>query len=213
MNSHQEIYLLRHGETDFNLQGIIQGSGVDADLNATGRAQAAQFYATYGHLPFEAVLTSALKRTEQTVAPFIAAGIPHFVYPELNEMSWGEQEGLKSTAASIAEYETIKEGWGRGEIDGRIAGGESAREMGLRLQNFLAQLALRPERLLLVCSHGRAMCGLVTLMEGQPIEYMNQHRHSNTGLWVAQRPAARPHFQFRLRNDRSHLPQAERILH
>ncbi|EJF08716.1 histidine phosphatase family protein, partial [Pontibacter sp. BAB1700] len=33
----KKIYLIRHGQTDFNLQGIVQGSGVDASLNELGR--------------------------------------------------------------------------------------------------------------------------------------------------------------------------------
>ena len=38
------IYLIRHGETDFNRQGIVQGSGVDSDLNELGLAQAEAFF-------------------------------------------------------------------------------------------------------------------------------------------------------------------------
>ncbi|MFM8374363.1 MAG: histidine phosphatase family protein, partial [Bacteroidota bacterium] len=37
------VYFIRHGETDFNRQGIIQGRGVDSDLNETGRQQARAF--------------------------------------------------------------------------------------------------------------------------------------------------------------------------
>ena len=34
------VYLVRHGETDYNLRGQLQGSTIDAPLNETGRAQA-----------------------------------------------------------------------------------------------------------------------------------------------------------------------------
>jgi len=34
----KKIYLVRHGQTDFNLKGVVQGSGIDAPLNATGQA-------------------------------------------------------------------------------------------------------------------------------------------------------------------------------
>ena len=47
MTKSKKIYLIRHGQTDFNLQGIVQGSGVDADLNDTGKAQADFFYEKY----------------------------------------------------------------------------------------------------------------------------------------------------------------------
>ena len=204
------IYLLRHGQTDFNLQRIVQGSGVDSSLNDTGRSQGAAFYAKYGHLPFDVVLTSALRRTWETVAEFIAAGVPHEKHPEINEMSWGTHEGKKGTPESIAEYQRIKDGWGLGQIDGRIGGGESAREMGQRLQTFIDHLTERSEELLLICSHGRAMCGLVTLMMGRPIDRMNELVHSNTGLWRATLQDDGT-WAFDLQNDRSHLPTAQTV--
>lgn len=205
------IYIIRHGETDFNLQGIVQGSGVDSSLNETGRGQGRAFYGKYREVPFDLVITSKLKRTAETVRDFIEANIPVISYAEINEMSWGDHEGKKGTEASIAEYQRIKDGWGQGEIDGRIGGGESAREMGQRLQKFIDILRDRPEKTILVCSHGRAMCGLVTLMMGHPIDRMNEHRHSNTGLWLAEQ--TEDGFVFKLQNDRSHLPEALKPLY
>jgi len=38
------IYFIRHGETEYNKLGIVQGSGVDSELNENGRAQAQAFY-------------------------------------------------------------------------------------------------------------------------------------------------------------------------
>lgn len=199
----KKVYIIRHGETDFNLQGIIQGSGVDSSLNDTGREQGRLFYEKYKDIPFELVITSKLKRTVETVQPFIDTGIPTVSFAEINEMSWGSQEGKKGTPESIAEYNRIKEGWALGNIDGRVGGGESAREMGQRLEVFIEKLRAMPEKTILVCSHGRAMCGMVTLMMGKPIDLMNSFSHSNTGLWLGtQTPDA---FEFSLRNDRSHL--------
>lgn len=206
----KEVYIIRHGETEYNRLGIVQGSGVDASLNEKGRQQGRLFYEKYRHVPFDAVLTSKLKRTKETVADFIDAGLPHSSYAEINEMSWGAHEGKKSTPEMIAEYQSVKDGWGLGEIDARIGGGESAREMGDRLLNFITYLRQRPEDCLLVCSHGRAMCGLVTLMKGLPIDRMNAFRHSNTGLWLAEQKELVFHFQ--LENDLSHLELAKENL-
>ncbi len=200
------LHIVRHGQTDFNLRGIVQGSGVDAPLNETGYEQARQFHAAYADHPYEVVLTSALQRTWQSVQRFIDAGISWEKHPNINEMSWGSHEGKSGTPESIAEYQAIKNGWGEGRIDGRIGGGESAREMGERLQAFIDHLRTREEKQLLIASHGRAMCGLVTLLMGRPIDRMNELRHSNLGLWVGTERAD-GHYDFSVQNDRAHMSE------
>ncbi|THH35564.1 histidine phosphatase family protein [Neolewinella litorea] len=205
MGNRKLIYIVRHGETDYNLRGIVQGSGVDSSLNETGILQAGHFYEQYRHEPFEVVITSGLKRTWETVGPFIEAGLPWEKHETINEMSWGSHEGQLGTPESIAEYRAVKDGWGEGQLDGRIGGGESARELGERLERFIRHLDERRESRILVCSHGRAMCGLVTLMMGRPLHRMNELQHNNLGLWVAeqQQPGQ---YEFHLQNDRSHIP-------
>ncbi|HMR56571.1 MAG TPA: histidine phosphatase family protein, partial [Cyclobacteriaceae bacterium] len=66
----KKIYLIRHGQTDFNLKGIVQGSGVDSSLNDRGRAQAEAFYETYKNIAFDKIYTSALRRTRESVIGF-----------------------------------------------------------------------------------------------------------------------------------------------
>ncbi|NJB84393.1 putative phosphoglycerate mutase [Lewinella marina] len=205
MTNRKLIYLVRHGETDYNLRGIVQGSGVDSSLNETGRQQAAHFHERYRDEPFELVITSGLKRTWETVAPFIEGGLSWEKHETINEMCWGSHEGKLGTPESIAEYQAIKNGWGAGQLDGRIGGGESARELGDRLQQFIHHLEERSESRILVCSHGRAMCALVTLMMGRPLERMNELRHNNLGLWVAERQGP-GRYDFLRQNDRDHLP-------
>ena len=80
----KKIYLIRHGETDMNRNHIVQGSGVDSSLNATGLEQGRLFYEQYKHLPFELVITSKLKRTTETVQHFIKDGIPTERFAEIN---------------------------------------------------------------------------------------------------------------------------------
>jgi len=70
----KKIYIVRHGQTDFNLNGIVQGSGVDSSLNEHGRAQANAFFQQYGAVKFDAIYTSVLKRTIESVETFIQQG-------------------------------------------------------------------------------------------------------------------------------------------
>lgn len=197
------IYIVRHGETDYNRQGIVQGSGVDASLNALGKQQAWAFYKKYKEVPFDAVLTSRLRRTHETMAPFIERGLPWEQFAEINEMNWGIHEGKKATPEMAKQYASIKHAWELGDFDAKLPEGESAAELAARLQEFIEHLRRRPEQKMLVCSHGRAMCCLVTLLKDLSLTKMNQFRHSNTGLWTSNYNGLV--FEFELENDTSHL--------
>ncbi|MGH1437170.1 MAG: histidine phosphatase family protein [Lewinella sp.] len=197
------IYILRHGQTDYNLQGIVQGGGVDTSLNATGRSQALAFYNKYQHLPFAKVLTSSLKRTHETIDPFLLKGLQWEQHPEINEMGWGDHEGKAATEQSKKEYDSVTGAWQRGDYHAAMPNGESALELQQRLEVFVAHLQQRTEELLLVCSHGRAMRGLMCVLKEEPLANMNNYSHSNTGLWVAKQQGRR--FELTLENDTSHL--------
>lgn len=201
------IYIIRHGQTEYNLLGIAQGGGVDTSLNATGQAQAEAFFEAYGHLSFERVLTSRLKRTHETVGPFRNAGLPWEQFADLNEMGWGDQEGKKTTPETHKIYKSVVEAWQAGDYSAAIPNGESAAQLGQRLERFLRHLRQRPEELLLICSHGRAMRALMCLMKGLPLSEMQSFSHSNTGLWIAQQTVSG--FQFTKENDTDHLLQLE----
>lgn len=197
------IYIVRHGQTDFNKMGIVQGSGVDSSLNETGWQQARAFYEKYKNENFDAVLTSTLVRTHETVSPFIEAGLPWEQFVEINEISWGAHEGKKSSPVMKEEFLNLLNAWEQGQYDARIAGGESAQDMRDRLNIFVDKLKKRPEERLLVCSHGRTMRCLMTVLQNDPISNMKDYHHANTGLYLVDyTPDV---FQFQLQNDLSHL--------
>lgn len=204
------IYLIRHAETELNRQRIVQGSGVDTSLNEMGKRQANAFFEMYEQVPFEVVLTSSLKRTHQTVAPFIEfKNIPWEQFSEINEISWGTSEGKASTPEMIEAYKTMKDAWMAGNYDVRLEEGESAAELGQRSSRFIEQLKQRPETTLLVCSHGRTMRCLVTLMKNQPLSMMEDHHHDNTGLYIIKYRDSQ--FFFETENDINHLVKASLI--
>lgn len=180
----QTIYLVRHGQTDFNVQGIVQGSGVDSSLNATGRAQAAQFFAAYRSVPFDRVYTSALRRTQESVQAFIDLGIPHESHAALNEISWGVREGTRITFEEDVEYQHVLGQWERGQTDARLLGGESPDEVAARQRPFIDLFTSRPaDRRVLVCMHGRAMRVLLCQLLSYPLSGMELFEHRNLCLY------------------------------
>ena len=178
------IFLLRHGQTDFNVRGIVQGSGVDSSLNDTGRQQAAQFFAAYGHVPFDKVYTSALRRTHESVQQFLDLGLPHEAHSGLNEISWGVREGTRITMEEDEEYRRILANWNAGDTHARLTGGESPEEVAARQRPFIELLRARDdERTILVCLHGRALRVLLCQLLNYPLSCMEGFEHSNLCLY------------------------------
>ncbi|MCR5889232.1 histidine phosphatase family protein [Hymenobacter sp. J193] len=180
----KKIYLIRHGQTDFNVQGIVQGSGVDSDLNAAGRRQATQFFAAYQHVPFAKVYTSGLRRTHQSVQGFLELGLPHEQHPGLNEISWGVREGTRITPEEDEEYHYVLQQWRLGNTSLAMLGGESPDEVAARQRPVIDLLVSRPEEeTVLVCMHGRAMRVLLCQLLGYPLSQMDSFEHHNLCLY------------------------------
>lgn len=180
----KKIYLIRHGQTDFNLKGIVQGSGVDSDLNATGRQQAEAFYAKYKDVPFQKIYTSALIRTYQSVSKFITAGIPHESEKALNEISWGMWDGKLPTSEMNSVYWQIVNRWKQGDLEAKIEGGETPIEVEERLLPMVQKLLQADESPVLVCMHGRAMRILLSMLTGQSLSVMDSFPHANLCLYL-----------------------------
>lgn len=199
----RHLYLIRHGETDYNRMRIVQGRGVDTSLNATGRWQAQAFYRAYQSVPFDCVITSSLQRTHQSVAPFIEAGVSWQQFAELDEIDWGIHEGKPSTKAMRESYRQTLAAWQSGDYAQQLPGGESAWDMSQRQRLFVERLPTIPGRHLLICSHGRAMRSLLCLLLGRPLHEMDQFPHANLTLYQLEEVGDR--FQVIKAHDTAHL--------
>jgi broad specificity phosphatase PhoE len=181
----KKIYLIRHGETDYNLKGIVQGGRVDTSLNNTGLRQAVLFFEKYKDVPFDRVYTSALKRSVESVQNFIDLGIPHEAHSGLNEISWGDKDGKIVTAEDTEFYWKMLEAWSQGDIEAKIEGGESPSEVQRRLLPVLDLiLSRKEEKNILVCMHGRAIRILLATILNYHLKCMDQFQHHNLGLYV-----------------------------
>lgn len=199
------IYFIRHGETDYNRKGIIQGSGVDSVLNELGHQQAEAFYQYYQNLSFDVVVTSTLQRTHQTAHPFIKRGIPWEQTPDIDELNWGVHEGKTSEPWMVEAYKNLIKEWESGNFSATLEAGESAQSLADRCGRFVEGLKSRPEQLILVCSHGRALRCLMCCVKGQHLREMESYRHNNTGLFKVQFDGEK--YQVELENDTRHLAE------
>ncbi len=90
---HRAFWFLRHGETDWNAQGLSQGN-VDIPLNETGRAQAVSAAAMLANRGIATVISSPLSRAHDTARAFTAlSGHDIHLDEGLREVSFGAQEG------------------------------------------------------------------------------------------------------------------------
>lgn len=183
------LFLLRHGETDFNLNKVVQGGGIDSSLNPTGHEQGRRFYEAWKDHPFEAMYCSGLQRTRQTLAAFEEAGRTIVAHPGLNEMGWGELEGKPFNEESHARFMEMNDLWAEGQIHLAFPGGESPLQVWNRAASAIQDiLDAHPEGNILICTHGRTLRILLSGFSGYGITRMNWFPHDNTGLNILRSP-------------------------
>jgi len=177
------IYLIRHGQTQFNKMGIVQGSGIDSELNDEGHRQAEKFFFHFKHVPFERIYVTELKRTHQSIAPFRSLNIPIEIIPEFNEINWGILEGKEPTEENRKQFFEISGLWKQGHLDIAISGGETPLDMYNRQKFGLKKVLESEHETVLICMHGRAIRSFLCLLTGQHLKDMDEFHHENLCLY------------------------------
>jgi broad specificity phosphatase PhoE len=151
-----ELYLVRHGETDWNRQRRIQGL-TDIPLNETGREQARATGMLLARRHWDAIYASPLSRARET-AEIIAAevGLPHpTLLDALVERNYGSTEGL--------DWLQIETQFPHGTA---VPGRESREQVAARVIPALMELATsHPGESLLIVSHGGAIRAVLNDVE------------------------------------------------
>lgn len=157
------LALVRHGETEWNREGRIQGTS-DVPLNDTGRAQAAQAAERLGADPFErewfGVITSPLSRARETghliartlAVPLLAA------MPGLTERDYGRGDGM---TIAEARFQHPDGDYPRSESDDRV--------LERALASIDAIQSRHPQRSLIVVSHGGLLHTLLSRLNGSRV--------------------------------------------
>jgi 2,3-bisphosphoglycerate-dependent phosphoglycerate mutase len=98
------LLLVRHGETDWNAEGRLQGQ-TDRPLNEFGRRQARRLADELADQELEAIYSSDLVRARET-AEIVAGrlGLPVNLDPDLREKDWGTWEGLTALERDRVEF-------------------------------------------------------------------------------------------------------------
>jgi probable phosphoglycerate mutase len=178
------LYLIRHAETAYNAESKVQGRGIDSDVNETGSLQAASLYAYYKHVEFSAIYTSSLKRTQQTILPFFEAqNIEVCSSPGLDEISWGVLEGLANAGAVKNEILVATQQWSNGNTRYAVPKGESPEQVWQRAKPVIDQITARFQgKNVLLCTHGRTLRIILSMLLGYGLKNMQIFTHNNTGV-------------------------------
>lgn len=168
MSAH--LWLVRHGQTDWNITGRFQGQA-DPGLNEAGRLQASQLAARLAGRPFDALYSSDLLRARETADRLAAElGLPVRLDARLREVNHGEWDGL--LAAEIeARFPLDWSERRRSPLTARPPGGETVLEVADRVQDVAADIArLHPRGEVLVVGHGLTLAVLACLSLGRPLD-------------------------------------------
>ncbi|MCL6405668.1 phosphoglycerate mutase GpmB [Dickeya dadantii] len=178
-----QVYLVRHGETEWNVARRIQGQS-DSPLTLGGEHQARLVAERVKKLGITHIFTSDLGRTRRTadIISQTCGNCPVIMEPSLRELNMGVLEERLIDSLS-PEEERWRKQLVDGTRDGRIPDGESMSELALRMQRVLTKCLALPEgsRPLLV-SHGIALGCLLSTLLGLPAWAERRLRLRNCSL-------------------------------
>ena len=162
------IYLMRHGETEWNVLRRMQGRS-DIPLNETGLAQARRAAAAMSGIPFDLIVCSPLVRTQETALIMAKGRDVNIIVDELLiEMGFGALEGLV-----LREHPACQIIFNDPAHYVPTEGGESYDELDARCRQVIEKIILPMEgrfRHVLMVSHGALIKGILRRLKGRSVD-------------------------------------------
>ncbi|MFC7395507.1 histidine phosphatase family protein [Scopulibacillus cellulosilyticus] len=180
------IYLLRHGETEWNLQGDKYCGRTDVPLTKKGQQQAEAAADYLADIPFDAAYTSPLSRASETAAKITERhGIKAVIDERLLEADFGLWEG-QTKEEFIAEDPVAWAKWLKNPAIHRAGKtGESGQKIYNRADSFFEEIANRhPFDTLLVLGHNTLNRFFIAGRLGMPLSNYRAIKQFNTGITV-----------------------------
>lgn len=202
----RKLYLVRHGETDWNIEGRIQGT-IDVPLNERGRRQAACLAARLKRCGAGAIYTSPLLRALETAQVIAASlGVAVTSEPDLRERDFGVWQGLLASELPIrfpGELARLR----ADAADAFPPGGESFRQLMFRVAKAVDHLVrTAPDVDIVIVSHGGTTHALLCHLLGIDPAHRSRFVVDNASLTTAELAAAGT--RLLLLNDTCHLDGA-----
>lgn len=199
-----KLYLVRHGESAWNVKHLYTGQQ-DVALSELGELQAERLAETWGALEFDAIYASPLKRAHDTAKPTVLAKeMALQLDARLAEIHHGAWEG--SPAAVIREqYADEYLAWRTEPHRVKMPDGESLEDVARRVNDFLQDLyAEHDDGSILVVVHDAILRVIILQTLGMGLEYFWRWRFDNASVSMVER-IADGYFRLAALNDVHHL--------
>ncbi|MBU5465881.1 alpha-ribazole phosphatase [Virgibacillus sp. MSJ-26] len=178
-----QIYLIRHGQTDWNIRGKLQGS-MDIELNQTGITQAKLLSNTLlnSDYNFSAIYSSPQKRAIQTAQILSELTKVKYVSIEgLQEINFGEWEGL--TWNEIEErYPAQYKKWSVNQRYSKPPKGESYQELLNRVLPAIHKVIKRNRENVVIVTHRAVIMCLQCYLTNTPFDQMMKFNMDNSSI-------------------------------
>jgi probable phosphoglycerate mutase len=180
------LCIARHGETDWNTAGILQG-WLDVPINGQGRAQALDMAQGFAADGFDCVCTSPLIRSLET-AQIIAAELglpPPLTHDGLKERNFGAVQGIPKAELALSNPALLQQILRRNPA-AEFEQGETMDEFADRVIGALRELGeRRAGQTVLVITHGWVMDVITRAVRGLPRStILNMKRKNGECLWL-----------------------------
>jgi broad specificity phosphatase PhoE len=197
------LYIVRHGETEWNAQGRIQGH-TDIAMSDKGRQQARALARRLAQVSFDIAYSSDMSRTRET-AELILGGsrTPLHTTPQLREYNKGVFEGL-TVHEYARKYPDLYQASLVNDLDFAPVGGETIHQTTVRMSGFVEELKERHlEDTVLIVGHGGSLRSFMVALMSLPSEANWKFVMGNCSLSIIRTYA--DNAVLHLYNDTSHL--------
>ena len=203
----QRLLLIRHGESVWNRDGIIQGFQ-DCDLSDLGREQSARLRGRLDREKIDVAYSSTATRAMDTAHIALGHRLHIDARPNLREINLGDWEGIEAVALKRRLPEET-EMWFRQPSKVRIKGGETLRSFRSRATKEIELLRGRHEDAnIIIFAHGGVICTYLTSLLGLKLDDMWRFKIHNASITRVIFPMGRPRID--ALNDVGHLDGAGR---
>jgi broad specificity phosphatase PhoE len=203
----QRLLLIRHGESEWNRDGIIQGVQ-DSALSDLGREQSAQLRKRLDLEKIDVVYSSTATRAMDTARIALGHRLDIEARSKLCEINLGEWEGVEASALKRRLPEETAM-WFRQPSRVRIKGGETLRAFRSRTTREIELIRGQHQDVgIVIVTHGGVICTYLTSLLGLKLDDMWRFKILNASITRVIFPMGRPRID--ALNDVGHLDGAGR---